>query len=220
MPVNAVKVVTSTQMHLADVAQVYPVSATRLDTKGIRHAINVFAALKSLGKVVRLVIACAHADGDEGSEQIRQAKSFAKEAGLVEELVFTSDIVPESAGSGLSSNDVRALLQVSNVFVFPSVSEASPLVLMEAAMSGCLLVLNSSLPCLMEHVPATGALWVPWGSVKEHGSPVDALGVAGRILGALEASPTNQAKRHVLANRCLEAYGQSLIELLDGAPAP
>jgi glycosyltransferase involved in cell wall biosynthesis len=220
MPEEAVKIVTTTQMHLADVVQVYPVSATRLDTKGIQHVINLFAAIKSQGKQVRLVIACGHANGDEGKGKISQAKAFARQAGLEDELVFTSDLVPESSGPGLSANAVRALLQVSNVFAFPTVSEASPLVLMEAALSGCLLVLNSSLPCLMEHVPATGALWVPWGSVKEHGSPVDPLEIASRVLSVLGASPVNQAKRFVMATRSIEAHGERLFELLNEVPGP
>lgn len=229
MPEEAVRIVTATQMHLADVVQVYPLSATRLSAKGLDHVIRLFDAIKSMGKKVRLVVACAHANGKDALAGIQEAHKLADELGLGEDLVFTSELLPETKGEGLSADAVRALFQVSNVFAFPTTSEASPLVLMEAALSGCLLVLNSSLPCLMEHVPATGAMWVPWGSIKEHGQPVDNAAVAARVLGLLEGSHVNQAKRAILRQRCVETYGQALVQVLGhstsddsatGAPAP
>jgi glycosyltransferase involved in cell wall biosynthesis len=41
-------------------------------------------------------------------------------------------------------------MSISNLFVFPTRAEASPLILAEAMMAGCLIVVNDLLPQLLE----------------------------------------------------------------------
>jgi glycosyltransferase involved in cell wall biosynthesis len=45
---------------------------------------------------------------------------------------------------------VKELMQISNLFIFPTRAEASPLILAEAMMAGCYIVVNDLLPQLLE----------------------------------------------------------------------
>jgi len=215
MPERAALLVSQFGLHLRDVVQVYPISATRMEAKGIKKLIALFGALKQQDQQVCLVVVAAHANGSVGQAAIKEARVFGTDMGLSpDELVFVSDIIPDCSAVGLAQDDVRSLFQVANLFAFPTVSEAGSLVLMEAALSDCLLVLNSSLPCFRDYVPAESALWVPWGSIKEVGAPIDTVMLAGRIIEKMRGDMRMQAKRHMLRNHALEQVGERLLAAL------
>ena len=63
------------------------------------------------------------------------------------------------------------MFSISNLFIFPSISENCPLILMEAMASKCLLVLNQSFPA-MKDFALENALYFRFGSlVEEPGFP-------------------------------------------------
>lgn len=234
MPAIAAELVTKHALHLATYLQVFPLSGPRMSAKGVTKVIDVFKALLAAegddSTAVRLVIADAHANGKPAQDQKTLMKRYAHDIGFPDEcLVFVSDhVIATSRGdaqlsAGLDQASVRCLLQLANLFVFPTTSEAGSLVLMEAALAGNLLVLNESLPCLRNYVDAKDALWEPFGSVKEPGLAVDVHVLAGRIEASLLHSRTNQAKQAILHKHCLEAYAQLLVERLGlsaGNPIP
>lgn len=158
--------------HMADVVQVYPVSMPRAQAKGLDKVIKTFAAIKAMGRSVCLIVAEAHATGD-GAKGSRAMIEEARAAGLEvgKEYIATSQVFPKQAAVGMASQDVRGLMQMANVFLFPSVSEACGLVMLEAAATGSLLVLNQSVPQLQDFISPDGALWVDWGGARQDGDP-------------------------------------------------
>ena len=200
---QAANIAQATKMVEADIVQVYPVSTPRAQAKGVDRVLHLFGILKrDFGKKVCLVMANAHANGNQAV--IQNLKSMAKGAGLEEEeFHVTSEIVGGSGANGLPMTDISALMSLSNIFCFPSVSEACGLVMLEAALAGCLLVLNNDLPTLKDFIQPEDAIWAAWGSLRQgrQGQQKTPEGywqeVAKAIIEALQ-KPPNLAKRRVL----------------------
>ncbi len=129
----------------ADFVQVYPLSTPRMvDNKQVDKVIKIFGKLKEHGKSVCLIVCNAHANGDKEKELVVSMKQLASKCGLdpAKEVIFTSMINPPENELGISHEVVKDLFLLSNLFIFPSVSENCPLILLEAASARCLLVLN------------------------------------------------------------------------------
>jgi glycosyltransferase involved in cell wall biosynthesis len=141
-----------------DIVTVYPVSATRMvDGKQIDVVIRIHEALKKIGHNPLLIFPTAHANAQA---EISQCKARA-----TQDVVFTSLFEPKY-DAGLPRRIVSELFRLSNVFVFPSISENCSLVLLEAMLAGNLLVLNSDCPGLKDIVGADKALWFKFGNVS------------------------------------------------------
>lgn len=238
MGTNATYLTTRYALHLVDVFMLYPLSIERAAQKGLREVVQLLGAMKRhLGLSVRLLIAAAHANGEKAEKSIAWVKGQAFAAGLVpENVIFTHEaLAPIHGGTpggkigpslsditvyGLPADDVRALWQVSNLFIFPTVSEAGPLVLMEAALAGCTLVLNASLPALADYVPRELAEWAAWGASKEAGglSPERLPELAEIVWDRMQRDTAAVLKRRMFQQHSLEAYGQALTEMLEPAP--
>jgi glycosyltransferase involved in cell wall biosynthesis len=132
-----------------DIIQTYPMCSTRMDSKGINHVIKVFGRLKALGNNVLLII--CNSNGRRKKEEIQAKLELGKAEGLDKnDFVFTSEILGEEAASQVPRAVVRDLMYISNLFVFPSVSEVCSNVLLEASMCKQLLVLNKDFPALFD----------------------------------------------------------------------
>lgn len=124
----------------ADIISVYPVSTTRMmDGKQLGVIIKIHAALRRLGYTTRLIVPNAHANAPAEKELVEKLST--------QNVIFTSNqTIHGLKGTpyemGVSSNIVADLFRLSNVFIFPSVSENCSLILLEAMLSGNLLVLN------------------------------------------------------------------------------
>ena len=213
----AATLVSKHMPHMVDVAQVYPLCLTRIQHKHPEMVIELFGAMKKMGKTVRLIFATAHANNPEDQKKATWAKALAKTKGLTEEeVVFTHESLPETSAEGLDRDTIRSLFSTCNLFAFPSETEAGSLVLLEAAQSGCLLVLNESLPCLVDYIPREMALWVPWGSIKEPGTSVGLEDLAANVLHHVDSDMSMQSRRHALRLSSLEGYAERLMEVLGG----
>jgi len=121
--------------------------------KGLDKVIKIHSKLKQLGLKTRLVVCNAHANAQPEQRSISELRVWAAEQGIENhELIFTSQ---ERDGKefemGVSPRVVSDLFRISNVFIFPTVSENSSLILLEAMLSGNLLVLNKQVGTLLEH---------------------------------------------------------------------
>lgn len=130
-----------------NVVQILPLCSTRMDAKGIDAVIQVFAAFKRQGLSVALIIANANARAVQDAITVK--KNFMISQGLQEgqDFLFTSSITNNYP---LPRQAVADLFKVANLFAFASYREVSPNVLLEAKISGNLLVLSNRLPCLSE----------------------------------------------------------------------
>ena len=149
----------------ADFLQIYPVSTPRMVSgKQVDIVIEIMAKLKKAGKKVCLVVCNAHANADNEKKLTDKMINYAIDKGLNRsEIVFTST---EGYEHGVPREVVSQLFQLSNLFIFPSISENCSLILLEAMLSKCLLVLNDSVPPLREF-GEDNALYFRFGGLDE-----------------------------------------------------
>jgi hypothetical protein len=154
----------------ADYIDVYPLSTTRMNDAGkqLSKVIWVMSYLKKMGNSIRLIVPNAHANAQEQKEEIEQMYRFATDCGMERrELIFTSLHDVPKYEQGVPRKVVTDLFQLSNLFIFPSVSEASPLILKEAMAAKCLLVLNYSFPAMRDFA-GENALYFRFGSLVDN----------------------------------------------------
>lgn len=131
-----------------NMVQIFPHCSTRMDAKGIDAVIRVHAALKRRGASIALIF--ANANARKVQPEIANKKRWIEAQGLHEnqDYLFTSDLTENRP---LPRKAVADLFKIANVFVFASWREVSPNILLEAKISGNLLVLGNRLPCLREY---------------------------------------------------------------------
>jgi len=150
----------------ADIVDVYPVSSTRFTGKQVDKLLRVMGNLKKRGKKVRFICPNAHANAQREKSGIDYLIQKGIEFGLSrQDMIFTSYEGKEYE-VGVSHEIVRELFTLSNLFIFPTQSENCPLILLEAAASKCLLVLNQSFAPLREFF-GENALYFQFGSLTE-----------------------------------------------------
>jgi glycosyltransferase involved in cell wall biosynthesis len=162
-PELALRIAEDYQFPFVDVSGVLP---ARLDRqKQIEKALRVFAGLKHAGRSVSFLVADAYATGDHFIQYKREVETLAREQGLADrEFAFLGENY-EECRIATPRPVVKALFEMSNLFIQPSNAETSSLVAMEAALAGNLLLLNADFPPI--HHLYKKALLLPFGSIFE-----------------------------------------------------
>ena len=164
----AKKIITEYDVLGADIIQTLPVAIDRIDHKGFDQIVGVFSGLKKLGKSVRLIVCNAWCNVDKHRQKVQQLKKICREQGLFDsEVIWTSLVDDCKHELGVTQEEVRDLMLVSNLFIYPTKSETFGLVVAEAAMTGQLLVLNASLPMMQEIAGHGNALYFHFGSHQQ-----------------------------------------------------
>jgi len=201
-----------------DIIQTLPVCTTRLDAKGINSVISIFGKLKAQGKRVALIV--CNSNGRKRVDEIKAKVKFAlDEHGLTEEdFLFTSTLASEEypIESEVPNRVVAQLQGVSNLFVFPTIAEVCPNILLEAAMSKNLIVINEDLPLLMDFCDEKFVIKYPFTSNRHlhyHGRDDESLNtLAKQIIGQLESNKNDKMLRYVWKRHCLETVYYSMLE--------
>lgn len=128
----------------ADVVMVYPI---RLDRgKQAEYIVHIAAALKGIGRSVRVIVIDFHSTGGDKVEYREWLKTLAIDVGLnSEELAFTSEF-DDRLHVRAPRAVVRDLMILCNVYVHPSTSETYSLTTQEAGLCGAFLILNRDFP--------------------------------------------------------------------------
>jgi len=136
----ATKIVEEYNMLGADVIMCYP---ARLDRgKQNQWLLYIAAALKRLGRSVRVIFPAFHSTGNDKVVYKKWLYDEAHRVGLSdEEFVFTCDF-DESLHVRCPQEMIRNFFTLSNVFVLPSRSESFSLIALEAGLCANLMVLN------------------------------------------------------------------------------
>lgn len=132
---------------------VYPLSTTRMNDAGkqLSKVIWIMGELKAKGNTVALVVPNAHANADNEKKEIEKMYDLAHKHGLERrELIFTSLHNVPKQEHGVPHKVVRELFLLGNLFIFPSVSENCPLILLEAMAGKNILILNQSFPAMRD----------------------------------------------------------------------
>lgn len=198
----------------AEIAMLYPLSMTRASAKGALDVARTAAALHRAGAAVRLLYVNAHASCTDGKRQMQLLQEGVERIGAQGLVGYASTSPGVSPYEGLSNRQVNQLFQATNLFVLPSRSECSPLILLEAALAGCLLVVNREVPGLRDLAEEGAALFYPFGDTParyQDDAHFDRL--AGRILTSLDCR-MNRSKRAVLARHNRVVYAEALKRLL------
>ncbi len=148
---------------------VYPLSTTRMGKAGkqLSKVIWIMGELKLRGHKVALVVPNAHANADKEKKAIEKMYDFAEEKGLTrKELIFTSFHNPPDNEHGVPHKVVTDLFLLGNLFIFPSVSENCPLILLEAMAGKNLLILNWSFPAMRDFA-GSNAQYYRFGSLLD-----------------------------------------------------
>jgi len=158
----------------AEMVQFYPASCDRLAAKGVQYLIKIFGAWKAHGISVFLAIANQWATGRQRKEDISKYIKMARDVGLTEEeFCFTSEF-DKKYETGIPSNMLMELMHLQSVFIFPTREESFGLVGPEAALSGCLMVLNGSLT-MMREVFGNMGMYFDFGSFHSGFEPVQGM---------------------------------------------
>lgn len=185
----------------SDIVCIYPASSDRLEAKQLDIVIDIMGYLKRMGNTVTLFCATQWANSkafrDEKNEYINQAL----DNGLTPaDFVFSTDVLDGLFTLGVTRTTLRELLLLSNLFIFPTREESFGLAAVEAALSGCLMVHNSSLPSQAAIHEHTG-MYVDFGSFCStlHITDRNAYlhDVAVLIKGAMEQDDALKSKTHV-----------------------
>lgn len=183
----------------SDIISIYPLSTPRMLAGKQAHVVmKIHEFLRSLGLKTKLIIPNAHANGQKEKEMVQKYAT--------NDVIFTS-LQGTEYEHGVSSKIVSDLFRLSNVFIFPSVSENCSLVLLEAMLSGNLLILNKDCSGLQEF-GGKSAIYIKFGNEdmgivnKENALEKDGYyrDIALIIKAAFENERGLQAKRRALQN--------------------
>jgi glycosyltransferase involved in cell wall biosynthesis len=159
----------------ADTICIYPTRIT--PGKQIEKVIKLFEQLKKHGQTVKLLICNSWSNGQKEKEYIE--KLIQNSSLTSDDLFFTSSFQSKWAKEnsydielGLPHQVVFDLLRLSDLFILPSTSECCSMIMLEAAASKNLMVLNSDLFSLYEFGgqkldgdKSTRAFYLEFGSV-------------------------------------------------------
>lgn len=199
----------------ADIISVYPLSTPRMISgKGLDKALKIHSKLKDLGYKTKMVVCNAHANAQPEKRLIADTYMWAADRGLTHnDIVFTSKLGPEFE-LGVDPKVVSDLFRLSNVFIFPTYSENSSLVLLEAMIAGNLLVLNKDVPTLREHA-GEHALYMDFSYRKDERENENYfLDLAKIIAAQFEVSKPLQVKRRALQKFNYDAIYKEIEALL------
>lgn len=196
-----------------DIIQTYPMCTTRMGAKGLNSVISTFAKLKELGNNVCLII--PNSNGKRRKDDINSQLEHAKSLGLTDQdIVFTSTLSNDEfqIHSEVPNKVVAELMQLSNLFIFPTIAEVGPNVLLEASMTKNLLVLNEDLPLLFDFADEGSVLKYPFTSSRNmHYSGRDDNSIerlAKDIIGQLKSNKSDvQFRRIWKAHNTHSIYG-------------
>ena len=185
-----------------DIIAVYPLSTPRMITgKGLDKAVKLLSKLKELNYKVCLIVPNAHANAQKEKNLLSQTSFWASDRGITNtDLIFTSLEDSPTYEAGVSPKVISDFFRLSNVFIFPTVSENCSLVLLEAMLAGNLLVLNQKVRSLMEF-GKSNALYFDFSyRDKEEDNERYYLDLARIVASQFENNQALQAKRETFNN--------------------
>lgn len=144
----------------AEMSAVYP---TRLDRgKQPEKIIRLAAGVKQAGYEPAVLIVDWQSSGENFQSYIDELEGLAEALGVDQQVHFSSRL-DDRCSQGAPRSVVMELLDLSNCYIHPSRVETYSLATHEAALRGCLLVLNHDFPAMRELFGEMG-IYMDFGS--------------------------------------------------------
>lgn len=158
----SIKLIEKYKLLDTDVLVIYPTRMTSGKNPDI--AIHLVAKINET-KNAKIVFCNSYSNAKEEKDYMELLRRQAEGWGLPRDhLIFTSE-EDKKWELGVPSKVVRDLMWISNLFFLPSKSEGCSLILLEAALTKNLIVLNKTLPSLKEFGEAD-ALYIDCPSIR------------------------------------------------------
>lgn len=158
-----------TKFDSANVRCIYPFSTTRYTAKQVRYVLEILNIIKSRGYSVKFIACNCHANGqNEKDFVIKEITRFTNKPYILDknDILFTSMYQVPIYEYSFPHEAIIDLFKLSNLFIFPTMSEVCPIVLQEAALTNNLIVANADFPALSEITGHNGALFFRFGSIQ------------------------------------------------------
>lgn len=128
----------------------YPVRPT--SAKQPDKLLKMVAAMKRLGRSVKLILASQYSNGQTEREYLNSLHTWVDQLGLTNDVIFTYNLKSEWAdvngwdmGGGVPRQVTSDLMGYADVFLLPSISESCSMVMLEASLRKNLVVLNDDM---------------------------------------------------------------------------
>lgn len=148
-----------------DVKIAYAFCTTRMGAKGVEKLLRLAGKIKANGKSVGICLMNSNANAEREKSAVKNMSGFALSQGLAEEDFLFTSTIGKYLECGVPRDVVRSMFALSNVFIFPTVSECCSMVLLEAMSGENLLVLNDDIPNMKEIGGYDSALYMKFGSL-------------------------------------------------------
>ncbi len=206
----------------ADVIQIYPASVDRIEAKGLRYVMRVFAAMKTvLRRSVRLVVCNQWCNTDPHRKTVQNYLDLGQKWGLIpdKDLIFTSRFQVDRKPNwevGIPEKMVSELMLLGNLFFFATNHESFGLVLPEASLMGGALVVRNSYLNMMSEITGNIGLSYPLPSNtidwKTDNEKAHFTEVAKVILHRMETEMGIRMKTHFRKNFNMDFIWRTQLE--------
>jgi len=143
---ESIPILNAADIFAKDIVIFYPARTTV--AKQFEKLILLATYLKAKNESFVVILAPSFSNSDEGMILRSFLSMIKRNSNLLDhELVITTELGFEM---GVPAPVVRDLFLLSNFFVFPSLGEAAPLILLEAAATGNVLILNNGVEAMHE----------------------------------------------------------------------
>lgn len=164
----ALKIAEKTKFREASVRVIYPFSTTRMEHKQLDYVLEILSILKEKEESVSFIACNCHANGMAEKAAIdKKIYKFTKAPYRLTpaEIFFTSKYDVPHFEYSIPRATILDLFKLSNLFLFPTISECCPLILLEAAATNNLIVSNLDFIPLIEMTGPNGALFFKFSSI-------------------------------------------------------
>lgn len=152
----------------ADYVGFYP--AHLMPGKQAHELLKVIKVMVQRGLKVKYVFTANNMEGGEARVRLDGLRQTCKDYGIEQSVVWMPDY-PEYFGD-TDYETVQKIWNITNLFITPSMSETTSLMLLEAVAHKCVIVANESLP-LNKEILGDGAIYHKFGSHLDNGSNMD-----------------------------------------------
>ena len=174
--------------------------------KQVPEILKCVRAMKKRGLSVKYILTLNGCQSGAALDRVNEYRRIIKEYGIENEMVLMPDY-PEFAGE-TPYNVVQKLWKITNLFITPSASETTSLMLLEAMAHRCLIIANDSLP-LNHEILQYGAIFHPFGSHLNNASAMDDASL-DKMVNIMESWRNNHNNLYCL-NRLKRMYSRESI---------